>query len=143
MGRSSYDGVTSCLSWMEKSKRAAGGLVVLVAAAPVAGCSGSSSHVPAPTPVAPTSLAPSPDGVPFELLTHCGIGEVLFDGMFSERVGGLLDDGLGNPSLGWDNPTRRGVLRVEGDVAFFTDEEGHSEVFELRPGATAPARMCG
>lgn len=81
------------------------------------------------------------------LLTHCGIDDLQYDGHWYERVGGILDDGNGNPPPGWDNPTQAGRLTAIGDErpptkVVFTDDRGHHEEFALRAGAVDPKRIC-
>lgn len=86
--------------------------------------------------------------VPFDLPTHCGIDELMANGRYFQRVGGVLVDGsrtpsgLGNPPPGWGNPGQRGTLAITGDVAVFRDKEGHVETFKVRPGATRFLNMC-
>jgi hypothetical protein len=94
-----------------------------------------------PSPGSPSST-PTAESVPYTLLTHCGIDEVMHDGKWYERVGGPLDDGSGNPPPGWENPVQEGRLVIEGDTAIYTDDAGHREVFQLREGATDFKRLC-
>ena len=68
------------------------------------------------------------------------IDELQVDGRFYERVGGLLDDGSDNPPRGWDNPYQAGRVTRSGSVILFSDDKGHRERFELRPGATPRRR---
>jgi hypothetical protein len=82
------------------------------------------------------------EGTPFSLDTHCGIDELHTRGGWYERVGGVLDDGSGNPPAGWGNPFQRGVLTGSGPVVEFRDRAGHHETFRLRPGATSPKVLC-
>ncbi|WP_315096796.1 hypothetical protein [uncultured Cellulomonas sp.] len=119
-------------------RRALATIVTIVA---LAGC----STPPEPLPPAPTaSRAPAPTVVQttFALYTHCGIRELTYAGAWYERQGGTLDDGSGNPPAGWGNPTHEGLLTVTGDVAVFTDLDGHEEHFDLRPGADEPLQVC-
>ena len=81
--------------------------------------------------------ADTPSGIPFELYTHCGITELTFDGARYSRVGGLLDDGSGNPPRGWGNPFQEGWLVLGEETVTFQDSAGHSEVFTPQP-TTAP-----
>ncbi|MCF4121770.1 hypothetical protein L1785_12340 [Antribacter sp. KLBMP9083] len=113
--------------------RPAGALALVLGV--LAGCGDGS-------PGAPPSGTPTSQSVPYTLLTHCGIDEVMHDGRWYERVGGRLDDGSGNPPPGWDNPVHEGLLVVEGDTAIFTDDAGHREVFRLREGATDFKSLC-
>lgn len=81
------------------------------------------------------------------LLTHCGIDELQYGGHWYERVGGVLDDGNGNPPTGWANPAQLGRLSAMDDKqpperVVFADDHGHHEEFTLRPDATGPKRMC-
>ena len=86
--------------------------------------------------------------VPFDLPTHCGINELMANGRYFQRVGGVLvagartPSGLGNPPSGWGNPGQRGTLTITGDVAVFRDKEGHKETFKVRPGATGFLNAC-
>ncbi len=80
--------------------------------------------------------------VPFDLMTHCGINELRSNGRYFQRVGGVLDDGSGNPPSGWGKPFQHGTLSVSGDVAVFRDKVGHVETFKVRPGATGFLNMC-
>ena len=91
---------------------------------------------------ADAAYEPDPEAVPFELTTHCGIDELVHEGLWYQRVDGPLDTGGGNPPRGWDNPSQAGWLLVEGDRATFTDDQGHEEVFEVREGATAAIDLC-
>jgi len=80
--------------------------------------------------------------MPFSLYTHCGIDELYADGRYFQRVGGPLTDGGASPPPDWGNPEQPGRLLVEGDVAIFTDDAGHREVFEEREGATDFLQLC-
>ena len=80
--------------------------------------------------------------VPFDLMTHCGINELRSNGRYFQRVGGVLDDGSGNPPSGWGNPFQHGTLSVSGDNAVFRDKVGHVETFKVRHGATQFLTMC-
>lgn len=80
--------------------------------------------------------------VPFDLMTHCGINELRSNGKYFERVGGVLDDGSGNPPPSWGNPSQHGTLTITGDVAVFRDKQGHVETFKARSGATGFLNMC-
>lgn len=106
------------------------------------GGGGALTHLPnePASPVATRSV--DSGGQAFSLYTHCGIDELQVDGRFYERVGGLLDDGSGNPPRGWDNPYQAGRVTRSGSVIIFSDDKGHRERFELRPGATAFTRTC-
>ena len=73
---------------MWRLARSAGALVLVLGM--LAGCGDA-------TPAAPTSSTSTSAGVPYTLLTHCGIDEIMHDGRWYERVGGPLDDGSGNP----------------------------------------------
>lgn len=79
---------------------------------------------------------------PFDLMTHCGINELRSNGRYFQRVGGVLDDGSGNPPSGWGNPFQHGTLSISGDVAVFRDKVGHVETFKVRSGATGFLNMC-
>lgn len=77
------------------------------------------------------------------LYTHCGIDELQFEDQWYERVGGVLDDGSGNPPAGWDNPEQEGTIeRVDVSTLVFTDGAGHREEFVLREGANGPKQTC-
>lgn len=106
------------------------------------GCSGPTTPVESPTPVASSPETPPQRGIPYSLYTHCGIDELTYEGLWYQRVDGPLDTGGGNPPRDWDNPFHEGWLLVEGDRATFTDDEGHEVVFEVREGATAPINAC-
>ncbi len=80
--------------------------------------------------------------IPFDLYTHCGIGEIKAFGKYFERVGGILGDGFGNPPIGWDNPYDKGTLSVVGASAVFRDSHGHEVDFKLLPKATGFSTMC-
>ena len=80
--------------------------------------------------------------VPFDLMTHCGINELRSNGRYFQRVGGVLDDGSGNPPSGWGNPVQHGTLTITGDIAVFRDKVGHVETFKVRSGATGFSSMC-
>lgn len=78
----------------------------------------------------------------FMLYTHCGISHVTYKDRVYLREGGVLDDGMGNPPDGWDNPAQRGHLHVVGDLATFTDLRGHKETFRLRSSASPTVPPC-
>jgi hypothetical protein len=80
--------------------------------------------------------------IPFDLYTHCGIGEIKAIGKYFARVGGTLGDGFGNPPKGWDNPYDKGTLSVVGTSAVFRDTHGHEVNFTLLPKATGFSTMC-
>ena len=80
--------------------------------------------------------------IPFDLYTHCGIGEIKAFGKYFERVGGTLGDGFGNPPKGWGNPYDSGTLSVVGNSAVFRDSRGHEVNFKLRPKATGFSTIC-
>lgn len=83
------------------------------------------------------------DAEPFSIYTHCGIDEVHYQGEWYERIGGVLDDGNGNPPSGWDNGDHPGSMaRIDDTTIVFTDDRGHEEHFTLRAGATEPKRFC-
>ncbi len=85
----------------------------------------------------------SADGTqPYLLPTHCGIEHLRLDGSGYARVGGSLDDGSSNPPDGWDNPVQEGRLRLDGDLATFTDDTGHEEVFQLAAPDAPPPPLC-
>lgn len=72
----------------------------------------------------------SSDGRSISLYTHCGIRDVKLDNIWFTRVGGVLDDGNGNPPAGWGNPEQDGWIELHGDRAVFTDDHGHTEFFQ-------------
>lgn len=85
--------------------------------------------------------------VPFDLPTHCGINELMANGRYFQRVGGVLNDGSGNPPTGWVQTSaghlgQRGTLTITGDIAVFRDKQGHVETFKVRPGATRFLNIC-
>lgn len=95
-------------------------------------------------PAEPSTILLDPEHV---LGTHCGIDELQYQGHWYERVGGVLDDGHGNPPAGWENPTQLGRLLATDSkqpptTVVFTDDHGHREEFALRPGATDPKQLC-
>jgi len=99
----------------------------------------SSENEASPSPIiAEPNATPDSHTEPFDLYTHCGIWFVQYDGKWFERVGGLLDDGNGNPPDGWGNPYHTGTLMVQGDEAIFTDTGGRHEVFHYYPDAEVP-----
>jgi len=112
----------------------------------VAGLAVSLKVGPAKTPIR-TATVKSIQLVPFDLPTHCGINELMANGRYFQRVGGVLDDGSGNPPAGWSQTSaghlgQRGTLTITGDIAVFRDKEGHVETFKVRPGATRFLNMC-
>lgn len=104
------------------------------------GCTAPAAPVDSPSPVAPAPTSPAQQGVAFDLYTHCGIDELMYEDRWYQRVGGPL--GTSNPPAGWGNPTQPGRLVVDRDHATFTDDEGHEEVFEVREGATDWLMIC-
>ncbi|MFF8381762.1 hypothetical protein ACF07V_37355 [Streptomyces sp. NPDC015661] len=85
---------------------------------------------------------PSVRTIPFDLSTHCGIGEARIGSTYFEAET-PLSDGSGNPPEGWDNPTQRGTMTLESETeAVFTDDAGHEVRFRARPGASAFKRIC-
>lgn len=107
----------------------------------LAGC-GAVTAVPAPAPVQSSTVSATAGGESFSLYTHCGIHELTFGGRWYARVGGVLDDGRGNPPQGWGNPYQQGALTKTGSTVIFRDRAGHVESFQLRPGATRPKVIC-
>ena len=111
---------------------------VTIAAAFVAACSTASPAHPTAHVVA---LEPAAT-VPFQLYTHCGIHETMVDSGYYDAVT-PLDDGAGNPPVGWGNPYQDGAMaRVSTAEVVFTDDLGHRVVFRLRPGARGFRRLC-
>jgi hypothetical protein len=82
-------------------------------------------------------------GVPYEfdLLTHCGIDEARFAGVYWEAVEPL---GVGgNPPAGWHDPTQHGTMTLlSATEAVFHDEAGHTVKFRVRPGASSFKHQC-
>ena len=115
--------------------RSCGGTILVLA---LTGCGASTTVEETPQE---TSTPPGPD-VAFALYTHCGIDVVLYRGRWYERVGGLLDDGQGNPPAGWGNPYQSGTLTRAGARLVFRDEAGHREVFRPRPATASPPPKC-
>ncbi|WP_170131340.1 hypothetical protein [Quadrisphaera granulorum] len=79
--------------------------------------------------------------------TACGVRWLTLSqpdgtGVDYERVGGVLDDGAGGPPPGWNTPAQRGWVSVDGDVATFQDERGHTERFQRVPADEFP-QPCG
>ena len=114
-------------------------LIIAGMATPVIGLAG---RHPVEDPSAGQSPAIFGKTIPFELYTHCGIGEIKAFGKYFERVGGTLGDGFGNPPKDWDNPYDSGTLSVVGNSAVFRDTHGHEVNFKLRPKATGFSTMC-
>lgn len=114
-------------------------LIILGMATPVIGLA--ARH---PVEEAGAGQSPATFGqtIPYELYTHCGIGEIKAFGEYFERVGGILGDGFGNPPIGWDNPYDKGTLSVVGTSAVFRDNHGHEVNFKLRPNATGFSTIC-
>lgn len=96
-----------------------------------------------------------------DLYVHCGVRSLHHDGREYVPVDGpltsKLDDGSGdggpsasetpegglaNPPAGWDNPSQAGWVRVDGDHALFTDDQGHVVEFRLRTADDAPEEPC-
>lgn len=113
-------------------------VIILAFATPVIGLVGR-HPVEEPGSSAPTTFGKT---VPFDLYTHCGIGEIKALGKYFERVGGTLGDGFGNPPKGWGNPYDRGTLSIVGNSATFRDDQGHEVNFKLRPQATGFSTLC-
>lgn len=85
----------------------------------------------------------SADGTqPYLLYTHCGVEHLRLDGSVYARVGGPLDDGSRNPPEGWGNPEQEGRLRLDGDLATFSDDADHEEVFQLSAPGAPPPPLC-
>lgn len=114
-------------------------LIIAGMATPVIGMAG---RHPVEDPGAGASPATFGKTIPFNLYTHCGIGEIKAFGKYFERIGGTLGDGFGNPPKGWDNPYDKGTLSVVGPSAVFRDSRGHEVNFKLRPKATGFSTMC-
>jgi hypothetical protein len=119
---------------------ACAGLLLLAPA--VGGSASEMTIVPARANAPGTENAQGTQGIPFSLYTHCGVHELHTADGWYERVGGVLDDGNGNPPAGWDNPEQRGTLAGSGPTVVFRDRAGHRETFRLRPGATSPKILC-
>jgi hypothetical protein len=118
--------------------RASAALALAVGTLLAAGCT---PPQPAPLDTAPPESV-TPAGVPFDLFVHCGVDELVVDDRWYQRVGGPYEeDGRDRPP-GWGFNSESGRLLVEDDLATFTDEQGHVEVFELREGATGPLMVC-
>lgn len=77
-----------------------------------------------------------------DLYTHCGILETRFAGQYWVTTP-ELDDGMGNPPAGWNNPAQRGTIRLLSPTkAQFRDRAGHVVDFALRKEATTFMRIC-
>jgi hypothetical protein len=131
--------------WRRAVAAAAGPVAAGVAAGTVAACGSSSAVLPAgPASAKPAvTRAATPERVPYDLYTHCGI--------YSARIGNRyyeaarpLSDGAGNPPPGWDNPYQAGTMTlVSPTEAVFTDKAGHRVVFNMKPpGAKSIATVC-
>ena len=102
-------------------------------------------------PVAPVSstAAPSATGAahagrpqPYQLYTHCGIGEARIGGYYFEAVH-PLSDGHSNPPPGWGNPYQQGTMTLLSPAeAVFRDRVGHQVRFRLRPSAKTFKHVC-
>ena len=67
-----------------------------------------------------------------ELYTHCGVRAAAFDRGRWWRANPPLDDGHGNPPIGWGNPTTGGTMvLMREDLAVFTSRSG--QVVEFVP----------
>jgi hypothetical protein len=117
----------------------AGAVVAIVLAA----CgSGSAAHVTAPARSSSATTAAAGSPQPYQLYTHCGIGEARIGNRYFEAVH-PLSDGQGNPPPGWGNPYQQGTMTLLSPVeAVFRDSAGHQVQFRLRPGATAFKHVC-
>ena len=68
----------------------------------------------------------------YNLNTHCGVREAVFDRGRRWLANPPLDDGHGNPPTGWGNPTTRGTMvLMREDLAVFTSWSG--QVVEFVP----------
>lgn len=110
-----------------------------VAAIVLAACgSGSVAQVTAPGGSSPVPGSPQP----YQLYTHCGIGEARIGNRYFEAAH-PLSDGQGNPPPGWGNPYQQGTMTLLSPTeAVFRDRAGHQVQFRLRPGATAFRHLC-
>jgi hypothetical protein len=124
-------------------------VALVLAAGALAGCSGTDEPATAdrdpgsadPRP-GPEGLGGTPEAVPYQLYTHCGIDEARLGSTYYEAVT-PLSDGAGNPPEGWDNPVQEGWMTVVSDGrAVFTDDAGHEVAFRVRPGATSFKALC-
>ena len=78
----------------------------------------------------------------FDLYTHCGIREAKIGSDFY-AASTVLDDGNGNPPMGWGNPYQVGTMTVYANgTAHFSAPGGLEADFHLRPGATTWAMIC-
>ena len=85
-----------------------------------------------------------------DLYVHCGVRSLHHEGREYVPVAGPLTDrpagdhegGLANPPAGWDNPSQAGWVRVNGDQALFTDDQGHVVEFRLRTADDEPEEPC-
>ena len=117
-------------------KFASGALLLLLA---VAGCG--SATTPTPTQD-PSASASSRVIQAFDLYTHCGIREAKIGSDFY-TASPVLDDGNGNPPIGWGNPGQLGTMTVYSNgTAHFAAPHGLEADFRLRPGATTWAMIC-
>ena len=82
------------------------------------------------------------ESVPYDLYTHCGVGEARVGNRYFVAVH-PLSDGSGNPPAGWGNPFQAGTMTLVSPAeAVFTDSAGHRVVFRVRPGAKTFLRTC-
>jgi hypothetical protein len=105
----------------------------------VVACCGGGTHSTDPS-VQSQSIG---QAVPFRLLTHCGVRYADFDGrrFYADPP---LDDGNGNPPVGWANPYDEGTMKLIDDyMAVFTDQAGNRAAFSTHPDSGIPAiQVC-
>ena len=115
--------------WQGVGAAAVGGVVAVVAALAL-GTGSSATRLPAGK------------SVPYDLYTHCGVGEARVGSQYYAAVH-PLSDGAGDPPAGWGNPYQAGTMTlVSATQAVFTDTAGHRVIFRARPGAKTFLRVC-
>jgi hypothetical protein len=101
------------------------------------------TYSPIATPEAYPTAPPSPEvgaRYYFTLNTHCGIEFAYFGNRYWRT--GPLNDGNGNPPMGWRNPVDPGtILLQDADHAVFQDPDGHVLAFRPAPRDTK-VPMC-
>ena len=76
--------------------------------------------------------------VSYSLYTHCGVTYAYFDGkrFYADPP---LNDGNGNPPVGWGNPLDDGFMILrDSDTAVFIDLSGHRADFSTHPKSGIP-----
>lgn len=77
----------------------------------------------------------------YNLMTHCGVDFIRFDGRWWEAQP-HLDDGNGNPPDGWDNGIQKGALRLESETALIFNATGDRELRFAEATITPTPQIC-